>query len=72
MTGNNPDLDFVNINAFLKLGEVLKILSRNEIQTPVKGHNSIINVRKMMCNIQNLDLVNINAYINIQNLVKFY
>ena len=45
---------------------VLKILSRNkilnEILTSIKGHNSITNARKMMCNNPNLDLVNINVY----------
>ena len=47
---------------------LFKILSGNEILneilTSVKGHDSIINVRKMMCNNinPNLDLVCINAY----------
>ena len=40
----------------------LKILSGNEILTSVKGHNSISNRLKMMCNNPNLDLVDINAY----------
>ena len=40
----------------------LKILSGNKILTSVKGHNSITNVQKMMCNNPNLDLVSINAY----------
>ena len=34
----------------------------NKIQTQIKGHNSVTNVRKMMLNYSNLDLVNINAY----------
>ena len=41
---------------------ILKILSGNEILTPIKGHNSVKNLRKLMCNDPNLDLVNINAY----------
>ena len=41
---------------------VLKILSRNEILTSIKGHNSIINLRKLTRNNHNLDLVNINGY----------
>ena len=41
----------------------------NAIVISVKGHNSITNVRKMMCNNPNLDLVDINAY---TKLVKFY
>ena len=48
---------------------VLKILSGNEIPTSIKGHNSVINLRKCMRNNHNLNAFNINAY--IQNLVKF-
>ena len=44
---------------------VLKILSGNEILTSFKGHNSVGNVRKMICYNPNLDLLNINAYTNI-------
>ena len=67
MTGNNPNLDLVNINAHTKFGQILSILNilsgngiLNEILASVKGHNSVTIVWKMMCN--NLDLVNINAY----------
>ena len=46
---------------------VVKILCGNEILnkilTLVKGHNSITNVRKIVCNNLNLDLVSINAYV---------
>ena len=42
---------------------VLKILSRNEILTSIKGHNSVINLYKLMCNNPNLDM---------QNLAKFH
>ena len=35
-----------------------EILRGNELLTSIKGHNSVINLRKLMC----LDLVNINAY----------
>ena len=31
MLCNNPNLDLVTMNAFIKKGEILKILSRNEI-----------------------------------------
>ena len=37
---------------------VLKILSRNEILTSIKGHNSVKILRKMMGNNPKLDLVN--------------
>ena len=70
MTGNNPNLDLVNINAHTKFGQNLSIRSQdmslkeilNKILTSVKGHNSITKVRKIMCNNPNLDLVSINAY----------
>ena len=29
MTGNNPNLDLVNINAYTKFNEILSILSRD-------------------------------------------
>ena len=40
---------------------VLKILSGNEILTSIKGRNSVINLRKMMCNNPKLDLVNVDV-----------
>ena len=47
---------------------VLKILSGNEILTPIKGHNSVENLQKMLLYNPNLDLVNANVY---RNFVKF-
>ena len=39
MTGNNPNLDLVKINAYIKLGQTLSIYSQN-----IKGkQNSDIN-----------------------------
>ena len=43
---------------------VLKILSRNEILTSIKGHNSVANLQKMTLYNPNLDLVNANVYTN--------
>ena len=45
--------------------EILK-----EILTSVKGHNSITNVRKLMCNNPNLDLVSFNAYAKIGKILS--
>ena len=61
MTSDNPKLDLVNINAYVKF--VLKILRGNEIPTSIKGHNSVTNVRKLMPGNPDLDLANINPYI---------
>ena len=48
--------------------KVLKILSRKEILTSIKGHNSVRNVRKMSNN-----LVSINAYTKLgKNLSRHY
>ena len=41
---------------------ILKLLSANEILTSINGHETIINLRKLMFNNANLDLVNINEY----------
>ena len=41
---------------------VLKIFSGNEILTSFKGHNSLLNQRKLMLNDNKLDVVNTNAY----------
>ena len=41
---------------------VLKILSKNQILTSIKGRNSVANLRKTMIYIINVDLVNDNVY----------
>ena len=45
-------------------------MSGNKNLTSVKGHDSVTNVRKMMCNNPNLDLVNINVYTNFGEILK--
>ena len=56
-----------NLVKFYQL--VLKILIGNEILTSVKGHNSVKNVRTMMCNNPKLDHVNINAYTKFSKIL---
>ena len=41
---------------------VLKILSKNQILTPIKGRNSVTNLRKTKIYNINVDLVNDNVY----------
>ena len=48
---------------------VLKILSKNQILTSIKGRNSVANLRKTKIYNTNLDLVTDNVY--IQTLVSF-
>ena len=50
---------------------VLKILSGNEIQTSIKGCNSVTNLRKMTVHEPNLDLVNIDVYTFFVKLCPF-
>ena len=40
----------------------LKILSKNQILTSIKGCNSVANLRKTMIYNTNIDLVNYNVY----------
>ena len=67
MTGNNPNIDRVNMNAYImRFSENLSVLSQNIEQKRNFGINqrSLLwyNVLKRMCNNPNLNLVNINAY----------
>ena len=41
---------------------VLKILSKNQILTSIKGRNSVVNLRKTKINYTNVDRVNDNVY----------
>ena len=41
---------------------VLKILSKNQILTSIKGRNSVANLRKTMIYNTNEELVNVNVY----------
>ena len=41
---------------------VLKIFSKNQILTSIKGRNSVANLRKTVIYNSNLDLVNDNVY----------
>ena len=63
---NNPKLDLVNVNAYIKFGENLSICSQDTEQKHflalIKGHDSGTNMQKRMCNIPYLDLDNMNAY----------
>ena len=69
MMCNNPKINLVNMNAYIKFGEILSICSQvlngNDILALIKDHNTGTNVQKMMCNNPKLDLVNMNAYIKL-------
>ena len=65
---NNPNLDLVNMNAFLKFGEILSICPQDIERKQNPERNSDIDLSraitlKMMFNNPNQDhLVDINAY----------
>ena len=67
ITGNNPNLDLVNMNEHFRFGEILPILSQDIVQKQNsdinRGLNSGTNLQKMMCSNSNLDLVNMIIYI---------
>ena len=50
MTGDNPKLDLVNVDAHKKVGQILsiilKVLSGNIILTSIKDHNSVKSAAK--------------------------
>ena len=49
---------------------VLKILSGNKILAYIKGHNSDINMQKMMCNNPKPDLARMNADIKFSEFLS--
>ena len=50
---------------------VLKILSKNQILTSIKGRNSVANLRKTKIYNTNLDLVTDNVYTNLVSFCQF-
>ena len=66
MTGNNPKLDLVNVDVHTDLVGfcqfVLKILSRNEILTSIKGRNSVKILQKITGNNPKIDHVNVDVH----------
>ena len=72
----NPNVDLVNDNVYTKLVKfcpfVLKILSKNQILTSIKGRNSVANLRKTKIYITNLDLVTDNVYTNFGLILSIH
>ena len=68
MVHNNPDIDLVSDNEYTRFGLILSIHSYNMEQKSksyymsIKGHNSVVNLRKTKIYIINVDLVNDNVY----------
>ena len=51
---------------------VLKILSKNQILTSIKGRNSVANLRKTKIYNTNLDLVIDNVYTNVGLMLSIH
>ena len=75
MICNNPNLDLVIFNAYIKLGEILPIRSQDIEWKRNSGVNQgpllWYKVRKVTCNNPMLDLVNMNAYIKVGEIYQF-
>ena len=75
MTYNNPNVDLVNMNAYIKFGELMTFCSQDikrkrNFGAQIKGQNSGTYVRKMACDNSDVDLVNINAYIKFGEILS--
>ena len=63
MMCNNPNLNLINMNAYIKFGDIMSISSQDIEQKQNSGViNSDTNLLKMTGNNPNLDIVNNNAY----------
>ena len=72
MTANNPNIDLISINSYLKSDQNLSICSQDIEQKRlmyIKGHNSGTSLQKMMCNNAIVYFVDINAYIKFGEIL---
>ena len=73
LTANNPNIDLVSINSYIKFGQNLSICSQDIERKRSFGVNQGTNKHKMMCKNPNIDLVNMIAYIKFgKNLFSRY
>ena len=75
MTADNPNVDLVSIKSYIKFGEIRSICSQDIewkrcFWCKSRGHNSDINVGKMISNNPNVDLFNMNAYIKFGEILS--
>ena len=67
MVHYDPDIDLVSDNDYIQdlvklCPYILIIWSKNQSLMSIKGHNSLVNLRKTKIYITNVDLVNVNVY----------
>ena len=51
---------------------IFKILSGNEIQTSMKGRNSVANLRNLTLYNPNLDIINVNVYTKFSSILSIF
>ena len=61
MTGQTQ-ARYVSVDVHTNFGQILSILSGNEILTSIMGRNSVKILQKMTCNNPKLDLVNVDVH----------
>ena len=72
MLRNNLNLDLVNMNAYIKFGEILSFRSQDTSGKEILKQtliSDITNERKMACNNPNLGLVDINSFIKFGKIL---
>ena len=74
----NTNIDLVNDDVYTKFGLilcecqfVLKILSKNQILTSIKGRNSVANLPKTTIYNTNIDLVNDDVFTKFSLILSF-
>ena len=76
MTGNNPKLDLVNVDAHKKIGRILSICSqgikRKQNSDIIKGQNSVKILRKMTGNNPKFGLVNVVVHTKYGQILSIH
>ena len=74
MTCYNPNVDLVDLNAYIKFGKILSNCSQDNEGKRNFGVNQgqllCYICAKIMCNNSNVDLVNMNAYIKFGEILS--
>ena len=72
MTDTKLNLDSVNLNIYIKFGDILPMCSQDIKWKQIRMSIKVTNLRKMTGNNPNLDLVNVNAYTNFVSFCPFF
>ena len=72
MTDTKLNLDSVNINVYVKFGDILPMCSQDIKWKQIRMSIKVTNLRKMTGNNPNQDLVNVNAYTNFVSFCPLF